>query len=185
MCLHSLMNSSIRRLLRLLVLLPPALLCGCISSTAPILGDAKAILGERIDMHIFNIRDDALHSEGAAVMQWTGSRYVQQGGAAHSDDFTVHAFEGRDLIVQTAPRPPRATEYALARRVAPGVYMVVPIDEQAADEATRERFCTKTEQASCRVTTPEQVFVFARAVAEVIEIAFPYLLMVIVPSAQR
>src|SRR5262249_6651151 len=149
---------------RFLVLAAPCLLGGCISSTAPILGDAKAILGERIEMHIFNTRDEALHSEGAAVMQSTRSRYVQQRGAAYTDDLTVHAFEGRDLIIQTAPRPPRPVEYALARRLASGTYLVVAIDEQAADEATRERFCTKTEQASCRVMMPEQVFVFARAV---------------------
>jgi hypothetical protein len=185
MCLRSLLNSPMCRLARLLIFAAPCLLGGCISSTEPILGDAKAILGERIDMHIFNTRDDALHSEGVSVMQWTGSRYVQQGGAAHTDDFTVHAFEGRDLIIQTAPRPPRPVEYALARRLAPGTYLIAPIDEQAADEATRERFCTKTEQAPCRVMMPEQVFVFARAMGEAIESAGVYSIVVITPSGQR
>src|SRR5437016_2287484 len=112
MPLHMLIISHSPRVLRLLCLGTALFLSGCISSTSPILGDAKAILGERIDMHIFNTRDDALHSEGVTAMQWTGSRYVQQGGTARTDDFTVHAFEGRDLIIQTAPRPPRAVEYA-------------------------------------------------------------------------
>src|SRR5438093_748302 len=107
---------------RLLAALAPATLAGCISSTAPILGDAKAILGDRIELHMYNTRDGALHSNGVATLQWNGSRYVRQGRTPRVDDFSVHAFEGRDLIVQTAPRPPQSVEYALARRIATGVY---------------------------------------------------------------
>ena len=100
-------------------------------------------------------------------------------------DFTVHAFEGRDLILQTAPRPPRPVEYALARRLANGVYLVVPIDEAVANEAARARFCTQTSESSCRVTTPEQLFVFAHAMADNAE-GYPATgIVVVVPSGRR
>jgi hypothetical protein len=167
-------------------------LAGCISSTTPILGDAKAILGERIEMHMFAPRLDSstpgengLRHQGVASMQWTGGRYVARNRADLVTDFTVHAFEGRDLIVQTAPRAPRPVEYALARRLADGTYMVLPIDEDTTDEETRAKFCTKTQEASCRITTPEQLFVFARALADNAEGRMDAGIVVIVPGAAR
>src|SRR5882757_5580890 len=135
-----------------MVVLVTAALSGCISSTSPILGDAKAILGEQIDLHIFAPRagtpDGGLRPQGVATVQWNGSRYVVRSRTDLLSDFTVHAFEGRDLIVQTIPRAPRPVEYALARRLSDGVYAVVPIHEEVADEATRAKFCTKTQEAS-------------------------------------
>jgi len=69
-------------------------------------------------------------------------------------------------VQSTGARPPRPVEYALARRLADGTYLIVPIDETDADPQTREKFCTKTQDASCRITTTEQLFVFARATAD-------------------
>src|SRR3954471_7091369 len=70
-------------------------LAGCISSTVPILGDAKAILGERIEMHMFAPRLDSstpgengLRHQGVATMQWTGGRYVARDRADLVTDFT-------------------------------------------------------------------------------------------------
>jgi hypothetical protein len=167
-------------------------LTGCISSTAPILGDAKAILGERIEMHMFAPRLDSstpgesgLRHQGVASLQWTGGRYEARDRPDLVTDFTVHAFEGRDLIVQTAPRAPRPIEYALARRLADGTYMVLPIDEDTTDEETRAKFCTKTQEASCRITTPEQLFVFARALADNAEGRTDAGIVVIVPGGGR
>ena len=44
-------------------------------------------------------------------------------------------------------------------------YLLIAINEDDADEVTRDRFCSKTQDASCRISTPEQLFVFARATA--------------------
>ena len=55
--------------------------------------------------------------------------------------------------------------------------------EDDADEAMRERFCTKTKDASCRISTPEQLFVFARASAAKEEESSA--IAVIVPSERR
>ena len=85
-------------------------------------------------------------------------RSVNAGASARDfPEFTVHPYEGRDFIVQSLQRrSPAATEYGLARRLADGLYMVIPISEEDADEPTRERFCTKTQDASCRIATPER-----------------------------
>jgi hypothetical protein len=142
-------------------------LSGCISSTAPILTDAKPALGERGVIHVFALSEGAAHDPGLVTFQWSGSRYLVRGKSIGFGDFTAHAYEGRDWILQgTTQRAPIHIEYGLARRLADGVYLLVPINEDDADEAARQKFCTKTQDASCRVATPEQLFVFARASAD-------------------
>jgi hypothetical protein len=150
-----------------LVLAAAALgLCGCVSSTAPILSEANALLGERGQLHLFGAAHAGSREHRVRTFQWSGSRYVISGRNREFSDFTVHAYEGRDLIVQTrSVRTPNVVEYAIARKLSEGVYLVFPISEEDADEPTRERFCTKTEGAACRISTPEQLFVLARASA--------------------
>jgi hypothetical protein len=139
---------------------------GCVSSTAPILSDANALLGERGQLHLFGAPNGGAREHRVRAFQWSGSRYVVSGRAREFSDFTVHAYEGRDLIVQSrSVRTPHLVEYAIARKLSEGAYLIFPISEEDADEPTRERFCTKTAEAACRISTPEQLFVFARASA--------------------
>ena len=139
-------------------------LTGCISATGPVLFDAKAILGDRIQVHAFASPKDGTRNYSTGIFEWSGSQYVRRSG--DFTDFTIHPYEGRDLIIQSkASRGSSIIEFALARRIAEGVYLIIPIQEEDADEPTRERFCTKTQGASCRISTPEQLFVFARATA--------------------
>jgi hypothetical protein len=142
-------------------------LTGCISSTAPVLSDAKPVLGERGLIHAFTLSQGAAHDPGVVSFQWSGSRYLVRGKPTGFSDFTAYPYEGRDWIVQgTSRRAPGRIEYGLARRLAEGVYLLVPINEDDADQPARDRFCTKTQDASCRIATPEQLFVFARASAD-------------------
>jgi len=142
-------------------------LTGCISSSAPVLSDPKPVLGERGVIHAFTLSQGAAHDPGVASFQWSGSRYLVRGKSISFSDFTAYPYEGRDWIVQgTNRRAPHRVEYGLARRLAEGVYLLVPINEEDADEPTREKFCTKTQDVSCRIATPEQLFVFARASAD-------------------
>jgi hypothetical protein len=154
-----------RRHLSVVLMAAPAL-SGCISSTDPVLSDASAILGERIEVHLFSAPKAGRREHTAVAFQWTAGRYVPRSRTRDFGDFTVHPYEGRDLIIQTrAVRSPRPTEYALARKLTDGAYLVIPIDEDDADETARQRFCIKTADASCRIATPEQLFVFARTSA--------------------
>jgi hypothetical protein len=138
----------------------------CVSSTEPILSDGKGILGEGGQLHLYDAQENGIRNPRTYQFQWTGQRYAARGRPAEVSDFTVHPYEGRDLIVQArAQRPLRPYFYALARKLADGVYLVTAIDSNDADEATRNRFCIKTRDAPCRIETPEQLFVFARATA--------------------
>jgi len=160
-------KAGVRALLAIVAILGSLTLSGCISSGGPILGDAKAILGERGQIHIFNARESGPGAHSVVTFHWTRGRYVLSGHSISVSDFTAHAYEGRDLIVQSrSARAPHPIEYALARKLADRVYMVQPISEDDADDAARQRFCSKTTNASCLIETPEQLFVFARATAE-------------------
>jgi hypothetical protein len=142
-------------------------LAGCITSTAPVLSDAKPVLGERGLIHVFTLSQGAARDPGLVSFQWSGSRYLVRGKPIGYSDFTAYPYEGRDWIVQgTTQRPPIRVEYGLARRLADGTYLLTPINEEDADQSAREKFCTKTQDATCRIATPEQLFVFARASAD-------------------
>ena len=80
--------------------------------------------------------------------------------------FTVHPFEANSYIIQSAAaKRPHIVEYAVAHKLAEGVYQVIAIDEDDANRATRERNCKQTNDSHCRVVTRKQLFVFARATA--------------------
>jgi hypothetical protein len=139
---------------------------GCVSSTEPILSDAKGFLGDGGQIHLYDMQDGGNRNPRIYQFQWAGKRYTARGRPVEISDFTVHPYEGRDLIVQArAQRPLRPYFYALARKLADGVYFVTAIDPDDADQPTRDRFCIKTRDAPCRIETPEQLFVFARATA--------------------
>ena len=101
--------------------------------------------------------------------RWRDGRYVSIGGtvkdaAKEIGDFTLHEFEGADLIVQSR-RPGKPVEYAIARKLADGTYLIVAVDENDADAATRGKYCTTDARTACRVTTRDAVLAFARATA--------------------
>src|SRR5436853_7561910 len=102
----------VRRAWRLATIFLAALaLSGCISATAPILTDAQAILGEQIEVHLFGSSKGGGPPHTVVTFQWNGSRYLPRGRSQDFGDFTIHPYEGRDLIVQTrAMRSPQPTE---------------------------------------------------------------------------
>src|SRR5688572_32406549 len=90
----------------------------CVSSTEPILGDARAILGAGGQWHVYETKDGAARTHRSHSFQWDGRRYTVR-GRSEIRDFTVHAYEGRDLIVQArTTRTPRPYRFALARKLA-------------------------------------------------------------------
>ena len=149
----------------------------CVSSTEPILSDARAILGERGQLHIFSAPKDGARTVLRYDFQWRRDRYVTTPGRrAQPIEFSAHPFEGRDLVVQWksalswSPKQKqqgqRPVTYFLLRKVAEGAFLMLPVTEDNVDEATRKRFCVKSPETTCRISTPEQLFAFARAAAE-------------------
>ncbi len=142
-----------------------AFLAGCISSTAPILTDGLPLLGERPRLQFYTLRDGAAREPATETFRFTDGRYVPMSGTRKDiGPFTLHAFEGGDLIAQSI-RPGHPAEYAIARKLADGTYLLFVIDEADADEATRAKYCGKDPGSECGVATREAVFAFARATA--------------------
>jgi hypothetical protein len=75
------------------------------------------------------------------------------------------SLRGSYIIQSAAAKRPHIVEYAVAHKLAEGVYQVIAIDEDDAKGATRARNCKRANDSHCRVVTPKQLFVFARATA--------------------
>jgi hypothetical protein len=142
-------------------------LTGCIDSSGPILTDAQPILGPRLNLQLYSLREGHAHDPERASFAWNGKLYVRSGGDMKDvSSFTVHPFEAGDSIIQSSQlRHPQIAEYALMRKLAEGVYQVIAIDEDDADEPTRTAQCKHPGGTACRIETREQLFTFARATA--------------------
>ena len=142
-------------------------LSGCIDSSGPILADAQPVLGPKLNLQLYALRDGHAHDPERARFTWNGKLYLQSGhGMNDVKGFTVHPFEGGDYIIQSLPaRHPQLAEYALMHPLAEGVYQVVAIDEDDADADVRTANCKHPGGTACRIETREQVFTFARATA--------------------
>jgi hypothetical protein len=142
-------------------------LSGCIDSADPILSDAQPVLGPRLKLQLYSLRDGHAHDPERARFVWNGNLYVRSGGGMKDvASFTLHPVEGGDTIVQSvSTQHPEHVEYALMHPLAEGVYQVVTIDEDDADEPTRVAQCKHLGGAACRIETREQLFAFARATA--------------------
>ena len=142
-------------------------LTGCIDSSGPILTDAQPVLGPRLNLQLYSLREGHAHDPERASFAWDGKLYVRSGGGMKDvSSFTVHEFEAGDTIIQSSQlRHPQIAEYALMRKLAEGVYQVIAIDEDDADEPTRAAQCKHPGGTACRIETREQLFTFARATA--------------------
>jgi hypothetical protein len=142
-----------------------SVLTGCISASEPILTDGQPLLGKEPHLLFYVLRDGTAREPSAKTFRWRDGRYVPIGRSAKDiGPFTLHAFAGSDLIVQSA-RAGKPVEYGIARKLADGVYLVAVVDENDADAATQNKFCEKPPGAACRVSSREAVLAFARATA--------------------
>jgi hypothetical protein len=155
---------------RLFVRAAAAALCalsltGCVDSDGPILTDAQPLFGKDVRLQFYSLRKGFVDEPEQASFKWDGERYVHAGGGMTDVTvFTVHRFEGRAYIVQSAAaKRPNIIEYAVAHKLAEGVFQVTAIDEDDADGVTRARECKKTNDSQCRITTRAQLIAFARA----------------------
>ncbi|MFN3656650.1 MAG: hypothetical protein ACK4UO_05265 [Pseudolabrys sp.] len=156
-----------RHLLLASALLAALPLGGCIDSASPIFADAEPVFGQQIRLQLYSLRKGFAHEPQQATYRWNGALYAHAGGGLRDvTAFSVHPFESGDYIVQAVPaKRASITDYALLHKLAEGVYQVIPIDEDDADQVTRTTFCKKADKSSCRIETREQLFAFARATA--------------------
>ena len=142
-------------------------LAGCVDSVGPILPDSQPMFGERVRFQFYTLRKGFADEPEQASYKWTGGRYVHTGGGMRDvRSFSAHPFESDSLIIQgTSAKRPRIAEYAVAFKLADGVFQAIGIDEDDADAATRAAHCKKTDHSGCRIETREQLLAFARATA--------------------
>lgn len=154
-----------RRALNILTTAGLLLLGGCIDSTQPLLSGAQPLIGKRARIEFYVLRDGAAREREVETFVWRNDRYHPLHGAASDiHDFSLHPFEGDDLIVQSQ-RPGYPAEYGIARKLAEATYLLFAVDEADADASTRDKYCDKAVRAACRVATREAVLAFARASA--------------------
>lgn len=149
-------------------LLVPLGLAACVDSSAPLLGGAQPMLGPTVRIHGYSLTDGRASGPEVGNFRWDGAQYRVVGRPTFDvATFTAVPLGGNDLIVQTRSSRPqvKGIEYALARKLADGAYLLAAIDEADADEATRAKFCVKRAASSCRLESSEALLAFARATA--------------------
>ena len=149
-------------------LLLPLGLAACVDSAAPLLGGAQPTLGATVRIHGYSLTEGRASGPEVGNFRWDGAQYRVVGRPTFDvAAFTVVPLGGNDLIVQTRSSRPqvKGIEYALARKLADGAYLIVAIDEADADAATRAKFCVKSAASSCRLESSEALLAFARATA--------------------
>ena len=137
-------------------------LAACIQSDGPLLTDSKPLFGDGVRFQMFSLHGGAAHDPEVIRFRWDGKRYVPADApSGQAAPFTVHASIGQDLILQAA-NPGSPVDYAVARKIAVGTFLLVAVDEDDADARTRATFCTK-DVSPCRVKTTEALAAFVRA----------------------
>lgn len=158
-------QSAARRALNFLTIAGPLMLGGCIDSARPLLTGGQPLIGERARIEFYVLRDGAAREPKVEAFIWRNDRYHPVRGAASDiHDFTLHPFEGDDLIVQSQ-RPDYPAEYGIARKLAEATYLLFAVNENDVDATTRDKYCGKGVRAACRVATREALLAFAHASA--------------------
>ena len=143
------------------------LLAGCIRADGPVLSESSQPFGKQLRLQLYGLNKGLARDPEIVSFKWNGHYYARTGGGLRDvHGFSLQPFDGDDFIIQTVPAKPRApTEFAVAHKLAGGVWQVTPIDEADADATTRDAMCKKSTTTSCVVETREQVLAFARATA--------------------
>jgi hypothetical protein len=143
-------------------------LSGCVDSAAPLLTSTQPMLGPRLRVHVYTLSDGPASGADVATFRWDGAQYAVVGRPTLDiAGLTLAPYRGDDLIVQSRSARPqvKGIEYAVAHKLANGVYLVSGIDEQDADEATRAKFCTKTGSSSCAIADRDALMAFVDSTA--------------------
>src|SRR5262245_48897788 len=145
-----------------------SVLTGCVDSAAPLLTGAQPMLGSTVRIHGYSLVEGRASGPDIANFRWDGAQYRAVGRPTFDvAAFTAVPLADNDLVIQSRSSRPqvKGIEYALARKLADGVYLVAAIDEDDADAETRAKFCVKTPASGCRLENSEALLAFARAIA--------------------
>jgi hypothetical protein len=143
-------------------------LSGCVDSSGPLLPDAQPVFGEQLRLQFYSLRKGTADEPEQATYKWERGTYRRTGGGMTDiGSFSVHPLTRGIFVVQSAAaKRPGIFEYAVARRLADGVYQVIAVDEADANRVTRAHYCKRAGDSSCRIEKRNQLYAFARATAK-------------------
>jgi len=143
-------------------------LAACVESQAPLITDAKPVLGQQFQVHLYeNFVNNKAGEVHASFYQWKDGAYVRANGLARdAKQFVAQPLAANDFLLQSADESSRVFHYWIGRKLNPGVYLIFPLDEADAGDAVRKSACGENQpEGLCRVTTHAQLVALARATA--------------------
>ncbi len=145
-----------------LVLFAAFVLTACVQSETPLLAGSKPLLGMQFQLNLYQdfTAGQAL-SVKTSVFRWNRNHYsLVSGDASGVEYFVVQPIGGGNLLIEANESD---HVYLLGRKLANGTYGIVPIDQNAVDEATRDETCVTENPVICTVQTRRQLDIFVRA----------------------
>ena len=152
------------------------LLSGCVESEKPLLTDAKPLLGQQFEVHLYESFVDKKASDfHSSVYHWEGGQYVRASGLARDvKRFVAQSLSSNDFLIQSTGYSEKSTsgkneklfEYWIGRRLVDGVYLIFALNESDVDDATRNAACgNEQSEGVCRIQSYDQLVILARATA--------------------
>jgi hypothetical protein len=141
---------------------------GCVRSEKRLLTGARASMGESFEAHFFeNFVDGKASIMHTAYYRWTDGQYVLVRGSNHRVlSFTSIALDNENYAVEGTVKENTEYNYWVARKVVDGVFLIVPVNEADADDATRAAACTgKQVDGFCFVENQQDLIKLAKATA--------------------
>lgn len=152
------------------------LLSGCVESERPLLSDAKPLLGQQFEVHLYedfvNKKASDFHT---SVYHWKDGQYERASNLARDvTRFAAQSFTAEDFLIQAARDTEKKTsgeheklfDYWIGRRLVDGVYLIFALDEADVDDATRGAMCGKEKPPGiCHIRSYGQLAILARATA--------------------
>lgn len=143
-------------------------LSGCVESQTPLISDARPLLGLQFEVHLYeNFVDNKANDFHTSVYHWKDGEYVRGSGLARdAKRFVAQPLAANDFLIQSTDDDAKVFYYWIGRKLAPGVYMIFPLDEKDADDATRHAMCGADKpEGICWVRTHDQLVTLAQATA--------------------
>jgi len=143
-------------------------LSGCVESQMPLMTDAKPLLGQQFEVHLYEgFADGKATDFHTSVYHWKDGQYVRGSGMARdAKRFTAQSLAANDFLIQSSDDDAKVFYYWIGRKLAAGVYLIFPLNEADADEATRNAACGANQpEGICRVRNYDQLVTLARATA--------------------
>ena len=143
-------------------------LAACVESHVPLMTNALPLLGHQFEVHLYETFVDGKASDfHTSTYSWKDGQYVRGSGwAGDAKRFVAQPLAANDFLLQSGDGNAKIFNYWIGRKLAVGVYLIFPLDETDADDATRAAACGKDmPEGICRVDAYHHLVTLARATA--------------------